>query len=45
MQLQNAFLTISIFRYFDLFKLLKVETNALNKMIKIIFCQFDEEDH
>ena len=45
MQLQNAFFTISIFCHFDFFKFLKVETNVLNKVIKIIFCQSDEEDH
>ena len=45
MQLQNTFLTVSILRHFDFFKFLKVETNVSNKTIKIIFCQFDEEDH
>ena len=45
MQLQNAFFTISILYYFNFFKFLRIETNVLNKIIKIIFCQFDEKDH
>ena len=45
MQLQNAFFTTLILRHFNIFKFLKIETNASNKTIKIIFCQFDEEDH
>ena len=45
MQLQNAFFIISIFRHFDFFKFLKIKTNASNKAIEIIFCQFDEKDH
>ena len=45
MQLQDAFLTASIFRHFDFFKFLKVETNVSNKAVETIFCQSDEEDH
>ena len=45
MQLQNAFFTISIFRHFNFFKFLNIETNISNKAIKVIFCQFDEEDY
>ena len=45
MQLRNVFFTILIFHHFNFFKFLKIETNTLNKTIKIIFYQFDEEDH
>ena len=45
MQLQDAFFTISIFRHYNFFKFLKIETNILNKAIEIVFCQSDEEDH
>ena len=45
MQLRNAFLTILILCHFYFFKFLRIETNILNKTIKIIFYQFDEEDH
>ena len=45
MQLQNAFLTILIFCYFNIFKFLKTEMNILTKIIKVIFYQFDEESY
>ena len=36
--LKKAFIIVSVFRYFDSIKLLKIKTNAFNKTINVIFC-------
>ena len=36
--LKKTFIIVSVFRYFNSIKLLKIKTNAFNKVINVIFC-------
>ena len=43
--LKKAFIIVFVFRYFDLAKSLKIKINTFDKVINIIFCQFNEKDY
>ena len=44
-KLRDAFLKVSILRHFDSILFLRVKTNIFNKVINVIFNQFDLENH
>ena len=44
-KLRDVFLKVSILRHFDSTLSLRVKTNVFNKVINVIFNQFDLEDH
>ena len=43
--LKKTFITILVFCYFDSTKSLRIKTNVFNKVIDVIFCQFNENDY
>ena len=44
-KLRNVFLKVSILRHFDSILSLRVKINVFNKVINVIFNQFDLENH